>query len=192
MFLAKGKYLLGVAFCLGVAGFVTGCDQPRDSTGAPPPTTTVGTKIDDSVVTTRVKTALLSDPDVKGLDFRVETRKGVVLLSGFADSQTQIDRAIDIASRTEGVKSVDNKVSVKQGAESVGNKVDDEIVTAKVKSALLTDPAIKSFDITVETHKGEVQLSGFVDNALQVDRAIEITRGIVGVQSVSNKLTLKQ
>ncbi|MBT9612905.1 MAG: BON domain-containing protein [Burkholderiales bacterium] len=94
--------------------FITGC-KPQQETGTPPaPSTTVGTKIDDSVVTTRVKSALLADPSIKSFDIAAVTRKGEVQLSGFVDNQTQIDRAIDIVRGVEGVQSVTNKMSVKQ------------------------------------------------------------------------------
>ncbi len=172
--------------------FIAGCNKPQDATGTPPPKTTLGTEIDDSVVTGRVKSALLADPDVKGFDFKVETRKGEVQMSGFVDSQTQIDRAIEVARGVEGVKSIDNKVSVKGAATTVGNKFDDGIVTTKVKAALLADVSVKSFDIAVVTRKGEVQLSGFVDNQGQVDRAIEVARGIEGVRSVGNEMSIKK
>lgn len=80
----------------------------------PPPSTTVGTKIDDSVVTTRVKSALRVDPDIKNFDFKVETRKGEVQLSGFVDNQSQIERAIETARGIEGVRSVRNEMSIKK------------------------------------------------------------------------------
>ena len=165
--------------------FIAGCNELREATGTPPPSTTVGTAIDDSVVTARVKSALLRDPDVKSFGFKVETRKGEVLLSGFVENQTQIDRV-------QGGKNVDNKVSLKGGATTVGNKVDDGIVTAKVKAALVADASVKSLDIAVVTRKGEVQLSGFVDNQGQVDRATEVAHGIEGVRSVSNEMSIKK
>jgi hyperosmotically inducible protein len=177
----------------GVMAIVTaGCNKPQQVTGTPPPATTAGTDLDDSVVTARVKAALVADPDVKGFDFKVETRKGEVQLSGFVDNQTQIDRAIAVARGVENVKNVDNKVSVKGAATTVGNKVDDGIVTTKVKAALLADANVKSFDIAVVTRKGEVQLSGFVDNQGQIDRAIEVARGIEGVRTVGNELSIKK
>ena len=152
----------------------------------------MGTTIDDSVVTARVKSALLADPDVKSFGFKVETRKGEVQLSGFVDNQAQIDHAIAVARAVEGVKSVDNKVSVKDAATTVGNKLDDGIVTTKVKTALIADANVKSFDIAVVTRKGEVQLSGFVDNQSQIDRAIEVAHGIEGVRSVGNEMSIKK
>ena len=70
------------------------------------------------VVTTRVKSALLADADIKGFDIKVETRKGEVMLSGFVDNQGQIDRAVALAITMEGVKGIDNKLSQRLGATS--------------------------------------------------------------------------
>lgn len=75
--------------------------------------TSIGQKVDDTAITTKVKTALLADPDVKGLDINVETVNGTVQLSGFVDSASQGVRARDIASRVDGVTRVENKTSVK-------------------------------------------------------------------------------
>ena len=91
-----------------------------------------------------------------------------------------------------GVTGIDNKLEVKNTPTTVGNKIDDAVVTTRVKSALLADTSIKSFDIAVLTRKGEVQLSGFVDNQGQVDRALEITRAIEGVGSVANDMSIKK
>jgi hyperosmotically inducible protein len=180
-----------------VVGSVAGCsrtDAPVGTANAAPPvaTTTVGTEIDDTVVTTKVKSALLGDQDVKGFDIKVETRKGVVLLGGFVDNQSAIDRAISVASRVNGVKSVENAMTIKAGRMTVGNEVDDGIVTTRVKSALLADAVVKSFDIAVVTRKGKVQLSGFVDSQAQIDRAMTVTRGVKDVAAVENELKIKK
>jgi hyperosmotically inducible protein len=84
------------------------------ATATRPATTTVGTEIDDSVITTKVKAALLADPDVKSFDIAVETHKGEVQLSGFVDSQEQIDQAIAVARKVDGVTSVGNAMSIKK------------------------------------------------------------------------------
>jgi hyperosmotically inducible periplasmic protein len=187
-----GSLVLNATLAGLMAIAVAGCNKAQEATGAPPPSTTVGTEIDDSVVTARVKSALLADPDVKSVDFNVETRKGVVQLSGFVDSQTQVDRAIATMRTVAGVKSIENNVSLKGAATTVGNTIDDGIVTTKVKAALLADANVKSSDIAVVTRKGEVQLSGFIDNLNQIDRAIEVARGIEGVRSVSNRMSIKK
>jgi hyperosmotically inducible protein len=82
-------------------------------------------------------------------------------------------------------------MDLKDGKATVGNTVDDGIVTAKIKSALLADPGIKSFDIAVVTRKGEAQLSGFVDTQAQIDQATELARKVEGVSSVANGMRVK-
>ena len=71
-------------------------------------------------------------------------------------------------------------------------KVDAGIITSKVKTALLGDPNVKSFDIAVVTRDDEVLLTGFVDNQTQVDRAMEVARGIEGVRLVRNEMSIKK
>jgi osmotically-inducible protein OsmY len=75
--------------------------------------------------------------------------------------------------------------------ESTGEYVDDSVITTKVKSLLAADDFLKSFQISVETYKGTVQLSGFVNSQQAVDKAIEITRSVKGVKSVKNDLIVK-
>lgn len=75
---------------------------------------TVGEQVDDGVITTKVKSALLADDTVKGLDINVETAQGIVSLNGVVDSQAQIDMATQIAKSVEGVKDVQNNLTVKQ------------------------------------------------------------------------------
>jgi osmotically-inducible protein OsmY len=75
--------------------------------------------------------------------------------------------------------------------ESTGEYVDDSTITTKVKAAIFNDPALKVFQINVETFKGEVQLSGFVDSAQNASKAGEVARGVGGVKSVKNNLIVK-
>jgi len=75
--------------------------------------------------------------------------------------------------------------------ESSGEYVDDSAITTKVKAAIFNDPSLKVFQINVETFKGEVQLSGFVDSAKSVSKAGEVARGVKGVRSVKNSLIVK-
>ncbi|MFZ6658147.1 BON domain-containing protein [Undibacterium sp. TJN19] len=167
------------------------CNKAPD-TSAPNASTTIGVEIDDAVITTKVKTALMNDETIKSMDVKIETRKGEVMLSGFADNQTQIDRSVSVAQTIEGVKKIDNKLALKEGKQTVGNKIDDSVITAGVKAAMLADTQVKSMDISVVTRKGEVQLSGFVDNDAQSARAIEIAKGISGVVNVINNLSIKK
>jgi osmotically-inducible protein OsmY len=75
--------------------------------------------------------------------------------------------------------------------ESTGEYVDDSVITTKVKALLANDGFLKSFQIGVETYKGTVQLSGFVDSQNSINKAAEITRSVKGVRSVKNNLIVK-
>jgi osmotically-inducible protein OsmY len=75
--------------------------------------------------------------------------------------------------------------------ESTGEYVDDSVITTKVKSLLAADDFLKSFQISVETYKGVVQLSGFVNSQKAVDKAGEIVRSVKGVKSIKNNLIVK-
>jgi len=73
-----------------------------------------------------------------------------------------------------------------------GEYVDDSVITTKIKSLLAADDFLKSFEISVETYKGTVQLSGFVDSQKAIDKAGEIASGVKGVKSVKNNLSVKK
>jgi len=75
--------------------------------------------------------------------------------------------------------------------EGPGEYVDDSVITTKVKAAIFNDPSLKVFQINVETFKGTVQLSGFVNNQTSINRAVEVARGVGGVQSVRNDMRLR-
>jgi osmotically-inducible protein OsmY len=75
--------------------------------------------------------------------------------------------------------------------QSTGEYVDDSVITTKVKALLAEDDFLKSFQISVETYQGTVQLSGFVNSQLAVNKADEIVRSVKGVKSVKNDLIVK-
>ena len=75
--------------------------------------------------------------------------------------------------------------------ESTGEYVDDSVITTKVKALLAKDDFLKSFQISVETYRGVVQLSGFVNSQQTVNKAGEIARSVQGVKSVKNDLIVK-
>jgi osmotically-inducible protein OsmY len=75
--------------------------------------------------------------------------------------------------------------------ESTGEYVDDSVITAKVKALFAEDDFLKSFQISVETYQGTVQLSGFVNSQMAVDKAGQITTSVQGVKSIKNNLIVK-
>ncbi|MEO6118970.1 MAG: BON domain-containing protein [Methylotenera sp.] len=75
--------------------------------------------------------------------------------------------------------------------EGTGEYIDDSLITTKVKAAVLKEPTLKSSEINVETFKGVVQLSGFVNSEADIQKAAEVARGVKGVSSVKNDMRLK-
>lgn len=75
--------------------------------------------------------------------------------------------------------------------ESTGEYIDDAVITSKVKTALLKHEEVSGLDVSVETFKGRVQLSGFVETQRAKTKAEEVARGVAGVKSVSNNLIVK-
>lgn len=75
--------------------------------------------------------------------------------------------------------------------EGTGEYLEDSVITAKVKAEVLKEPTLKSSEINVETYKGVVQLSGFVNSAADIAKATDITRQVKGVVSVKNDMHLK-
>lgn len=85
---------------------VAGCASTQKQEGT-------GEYFDDTVITTKVKTAILEDPMLKVAEINVETYKGVVQLSGFVSSQAAAGRAVEVARGVRGVKSVKNDMRIK-------------------------------------------------------------------------------
>lgn len=74
---------------------------------------------------------------------------------------------------------------------STGEHIDDATITAKVKSQLLADPQVSGLNVNVETFKGQVQLSGYVNNPDERSKAEQIARDVAGVRTVANDLIVK-
>ena len=75
--------------------------------------------------------------------------------------------------------------------EGTGEYIDDSAITTKVKAAIFNEPTLKSAEINVETFKGVVQLSGFVNSKHDINKAVAIVRGVSGVKSINNDMRLK-
>lgn len=147
--------------------------------------------MDDSTVTAKVKSALMDDKAIDSGDISVSTTKGVVTLTGFVPSQAVAAQAVAVATKTEGVQSVSDKLQIKDNAtQSVGAYTDDAVITSSIKAKLLADKIVPSRHVKVETQEGVVQLSGNVKNTAQSARAESIAKAVSGVKSVKNDLTV--
>jgi len=177
--LAARAGLLLVAISLGA------CSATRTQQSA-------GEVVDDSVLTAKVKTALVEDPVTKARDINVETYRGVVQLGGFVESNEEKSRATEVARSVTGVQEVRNDLRVSDADQTVGRTVDDGMITTQVKAKLIGDSRTDAYKINVETQGGVVQLSGFVDSTEAKNAAGEVARTVDGVQSVRNDLEIRQ
>ncbi|WP_253897433.1 molecular chaperone OsmY [Pseudocitrobacter vendiensis] len=149
----------------------------------------VGNFMDDSAITAKVKAALVDHDAIKSTDISVKTENKVVILSGTVDNQSQSDQATSLAKGVEGVSSVENKLTIREGkADSMKGYAGDAATTSEVKAKLLADDIVPSCKVKVETTDGVVTLTGTVESKAQVERAESIAKAIDGVKSVENDL----
>jgi hyperosmotically inducible protein len=151
----------------------------------------------DAVITGKVKTTMAVDTTVRASHIEVATKDGVVTLTGNIDSQAEKDQAMEIARSTSGVKSVVDMLEVRTSPEtgkapdpnlSVGEHIDDAMITAAVKSRLLEDPLVKGLKIDVDTRAGVVFLTGSVGSQEESKRAVEVARATEHVKDVKANL----
>jgi hyperosmotically inducible protein len=173
-----------ISAALAVAALLAACASSGSQQSA-------GEYVDDAAVTAKVKAALTDNEEVKARQVDVESYRGVVQLNGFVESADAKSAATRVASNVEGVREVRNNLSVREPERTAGEVVDDGMVTAKVKAALIADPVTKAGQINVDTNGGIVQLSGFVDSSAEKSKATEVARTVEGVRDVQNQLDIK-
>ena len=98
---------------------------------------------------------------------------------------------VSVLAITGGAAVLQTGCASTQTRQSTGEMVDDAAITTKVKAAFVKDPTVKALDVSVDTFKGTVQLSGFVNTAEEKSRAEAIARTINGVMNVQNSITVK-
>jgi hyperosmotically inducible protein len=150
-----------------------------------------GEQVDDAALLTSVKSALVANKVTDAGEINVDVNRGTVKLAGFVDSEKEKTAAGQVARDVKGVQTVQNDIAVHTANESTGEYIDDSMLTAKVKTALIGSPETKAHQINVETDHGVVQLSGFVDNAAAKTAATEVAKSVTGVKSVKNELSVK-
>ena len=149
-----------------------------------------GEQVDDAALLTSVKSALAAESAETAADVNVDVNRGEVKLSGFVDNANDRSRAAEVARGVDGVKSVQNDIAIGSDS-SAGEVIDDSVLTAKVKTALIASPDTKAHQINVETKEGIVQLSGFVDSNAAKTAATTVAKSVTGVKDVKNELSVK-
>lgn len=150
----------------------------------------VGTQIDDAAITAKIGARLIAEKDMPSRWVSVQVIDGDATLTGYLPTQNHIDRAVHIAHSIKGVCSVRSELLI--GKPKISSLVKDSIITTKVKTALLSDTQVSGFSVKVETVDGKVYLQGVVDNFVQRQRAIDITKKIDGVTAVVDLMQIEQ
>jgi hyperosmotically inducible protein len=154
-------------------------------------TANAGTTIEDSAITTTVKSKMVANPLVSALDVKVKTNKGIVTLEGDVKTSSEADTAVEIASSVEGVTDVDvSHLHVKGSKHSLT----DSIITAKVKGTYIREKIfgedIALAGVHVETNDGVVYLKGEVTQE-QANNAEKFAKLVKGVKNVKSDLNIK-
>ena len=147
----------------------------------------------DAWLTTKVKTMLLFHRNVSAMT-EVNTKDGIVTLQGEATSQAQKDLTTEYAKDVEGVKDVNNEMTVAKTSkktQTVGEKIDDASITAQVKMTLLYHRSTSALNTSVTTKKGVVTLGGKARNAAEKDLATKFANDVNGVKGVKNRMTIE-
>jgi hyperosmotically inducible periplasmic protein len=147
---------------------------------------TPSTQRADSGITSVIQEKLEVNEKVKARAVEVQTREGVVFLTGVVDTEEARSEAGRVAWRTEGVDGVENLLTV--GERTVGGWVDDVMISSKVKSKLIANSEIRAADIDVSSSRGVVTLIGRVSSEQIRGDAERIARGTKGVTDVNNEL----
>jgi len=149
----------------------------------------------DTWIGRKVKLSLLFHRNVNAGKTTVEVKDGIVTLTGQASSAAQKDLTTEYANDIEGVKEVNNEMTVAAATEpaelSKAEKMDDASITAQVRTALSTHRSTSSLSTKVETRDGEVTLTGIAKNAAEKALVSKLVADIQGVSSVKNQMTVK-
>ena len=173
---------------IGTTCFATG-DSSISKTAS-----NVGTTIDDTAITAKVKAKLMGEEGLGKSDISVTTVDGVVTLDGVASSLHAKSVAESAARSVDGVQRVSDNLKVPTGAGSPAEHgavakteraVSDSWITTKVKSKILSDSFSKGFDVSVMTTHGVVTLKGSLASQHAIDHIKNIARSVKGVRHVN-------
>jgi len=155
----------------------------------------------DAWVSMKVKTALLFHRHVSAMT-QVSTKAGIVTLQGEADNQAQKDLTAEYVKDIEGVKGVENEMTLPKTAgspdektmgqkmDAIGELIDDASITALVKMTLMYHRSTSALDTRVETENGMVTLEGKAKNAAEKDLVTKYVQDVNGVKNVTNNMTI--
>lgn len=174
--------------------------QPVATSGETQPTSPTA-PLDDAQMTNSIQAKYFLDPTVKGRRVEVDTRNGVVTLSGEVASEAERAQALLLARSTQGVLRVEDHLTVNAGAEQTAAAsesaqpkltvpADDATVATSVKTQFAEDPQLKAIDVSVQ--EGVAQLQGTVASTAARQKAVDVARNTEGVTQVVDRLRIRR
>lgn len=152
----------------------------------------VGEKLDDAVITTQVKMALLLHRSTSTFRTEVTTTNGIVIINGSVENSAEKELITKLVEDIQGVKSVENKMTIaKEKTSTVGEKLDDSVITAKVKMALVIHRSTGVLRTSVTTNDAVVTVSGKALNIAEKELVSKVIEDVDGVKSVVNEMNIE-
>jgi osmotically-inducible protein OsmY len=147
----------------------------------------------DAWIAFEINGLLAVKPHVSATSTTVNVANGEVTLTGTADSQAQKDLTEVYVREVEGVKSVDNNITVADNPpkESLGEDMDDASITGQIKLALLDHKSTSAVGTKVTTDKGMVTITGAADSETEKALVTQLAEQVRGVKSVDNQMNVK-
>jgi len=150
----------------------------------------------DTWISMKVKGTLMYHRNVNAIKTEVSVKDGVVNLKGEASSQAQKELTSEYAKDIDGVKEVNNEMTIAADPEpahqTMAEKIDDASVTAQVRMALLTHRSTRYVSTKIATKDGEVTLTGIAKNDAEKSLITKLVTDIQGVVSVKNQMTVEE
>lgn len=150
----------------------------------------------DEWIKIKIKTSLLFKRNVSGINTEVIVKDGIVTLKGEVDSQAQKDLAGEYVKDIDGVKEVNNEMTIAsvpvKPKQTMGEKIDDASITAQVKIALLWHRSTSALKTGVVTNNGVVTISGTTSNEAGKDMVAKVASDVNGVTEVVNNMTIEE
>lgn len=153
---------------------------------------TIGEKIDDTVITTQVKMALMKDSSTATFGTDVTTTNGIVVLKGTVQNNDEKDITTKVVASVQGVKSVQNEMKVtNEQTSTISESIEDSAITTKVKITLNSHPSTKTLKTSIATNNSVVTISGKAENTGEIERVTKVVEDVKGVKSVVNNMTIE-
>lgn len=148
----------------------------------------LGTMLDDSVISSTVKSKMIADEFVKARNIDVDVLNGIVFLIGVVESSSQKRMAGDIARGVADVRRVENQLIV--GKTTIGQDLNDTVLTSRIRTEMLKNPDIRSTNVDIDTYNDRVTVTGIVSSQTEKNSVLYSIQKVAGNRQIVDNLTV--